>query len=96
MLNPIVIAIPFFAAMIGLEAWYAYRTSSNPYHKKDAWNNIFIGIVSVGFGALFGLFIGAIYAFAHEIAPYKFPVDAWWTWMLLFSSLIWHITGFTE
>lgn len=84
MFNPVQIAIPFFALMIGLEAWYAHRTKSNAYHKIDAWNNILIGFVSVAFGAFFGLFIGVIYAFFYELAPYKFPADAWWTWALLF------------
>ena len=84
MINPVIIAVPFFAFMIGLEAWYAYHTSADAYHKKDAWNNIFIGFVSVAFGALFGLFIGVIYAFAYELAPYKFPADAWWAWVILF------------
>ena len=84
MFNPVVIAIPFFAATIAVEAWYASRTKTHPYHSKDAWNNILIGFVSVAFGALFGLFIGAVYTFVYSLAPYKFPADAWWTWALLF------------
>jgi alkylglycerol monooxygenase len=83
-LNPTVIAIPFFALTIGLEAWYAYRKKSDAYNKLDAWNNILIGFVSVAFGALFGLFVGSIYTFCYEIAPFKFPADAWWAWVILF------------
>ena len=82
--NPTVIAIPFFALMIGLEAWYAKRNRPEVYEAKDAWNNILIGFVSVAFGALFGLFIGVVYQFAYDIAPYKFPTDAWWSWVILF------------
>lgn len=84
MLNPVVIAIPFFALMIALEAWFAQRGERDYYEKKDAWINILIGFVSVAFGALFGLFIGVIYTFVYELAPYKFPADAWWTWVILF------------
>ena len=84
MLNPVIIAIPFFAAMIGLEVWHAYRTQADAYHRKDSFNNIIIGFVSVAFGAFFGLFIGVIYAFAYDFAPYKFPADAWWAWVILF------------
>ena len=84
MFNPVVIAIPFFALTIAAEAWWAFRTKTNAYHSKDAWNNILIGFVSVAFGALFGLFIGAIYTFAYSLAPFKFPANAWWTWALLF------------
>lgn len=84
MLNPTVIAIPFFALMIGVEAWYAHRKRKEVYETKDALNNIFIGFVSVGFGLLFGLFIGSIYLFAYELAPFKFPAEAWWSWAILF------------
>lgn len=84
MLKPTVIAIPFFAIMIGIEAWFALRRRPDVYEKRDAWNNIFIGFVSVAFGAIFGLFIGIIYSSLYELAPYKFPVDAWWSWALLF------------
>lgn len=83
-LSPTVIAIPFFALMIGIEAFVAYRRGKAYYEAKDAVNNIFIGFVSVVFGAFFGLFIGAVYLFAYEIAPYKFPAEAWWSWALLF------------
>ncbi|MGQ0543213.1 MAG: sterol desaturase family protein [Blastocatellia bacterium] len=84
MLNPTIIAIPLFAALIALEAWYAHRKQLDYFESKDAWTNILIGFVSVVFGALFGLFVGSIYAFAYEIAPFKFPVDAWWSWVILF------------
>ena len=84
MLTPIVIAIPLFATLIAVEAWFAQKWRPEFYESKDAWINIFIGFVSVAFGALFGLFIGVIYAFAYELAPYKFPAEAWWTWVILF------------
>lgn len=78
------LAIPLFAALIGFEAWYARRSKSDSYEKVDAWTNIFIGFVSVLFGALFGLFVGIIYEACFQFAPYKFPADAWWSWVLLF------------
>lgn len=84
MFNPVVIAIPFFAITIALEVWLANRAGVRAYHKKDAWNNILIGFVSVGFGLLFGIFISAIYSAAYSLAPFKFPADAWWSWVVLF------------
>lgn len=84
MFNPVIIAIPFFAATIALEAWWSGRLGVEAYRKTDTWNNIFIGFVSVGFGPLFGLFISVIYQGAYSIAPFKFPVDAWWCWVILF------------
>ncbi|CAN5505994.1 sterol desaturase family protein [soil metagenome] len=85
MLRPTVIAIPFFALMIALEAFWSRRKGSDEYaDRKDTWSNILHGFMSVVFGALFGFFTGYIYIYAYEIAPFKFPADAWWTWVLLF------------
>jgi len=84
MLTPTVIAIPLFAGMIAAEAWLARRKRLEYYDSKDTWTNILIGFVSVAFAAFFGLFITVIYSFAYEIAPYKFPAEAWWSWVILF------------
>jgi alkylglycerol monooxygenase len=84
MVNPVLIAIPFFALLIAAEAWYASRKDPTAYLAKDSWNNILIGFVSVGFGLLFGTFIALIYGAAFSLSPFKFPAEAWWTWALLF------------
>ena len=82
--SPVLIAVPIFAILIAIEAWYAARRDPDAYLARDAWNNILIGFVSIGFGALFGIFIGLIYAAAYSLAPFKFPADAWWSWVILF------------
>lgn len=85
MLRPTVIAIPFFALMIAVEAFYASRKHSEEYaDRRDMWTNIFMGFMSVVFGAIFGAATGFIYTFLYDLAPYKFPADAWWTWVALF------------
>ncbi|MEP7212259.1 MAG: sterol desaturase family protein [Acidobacteriota bacterium] len=84
MLNPVVFAIPIFALLIGLEAAYSARRSAGTYGRTDAWINILIGFVSVGFNFVFGLAVGFIYIACYELAPYHFPADAWWTWAALF------------
>lgn len=85
MLSPTVIAIPLFAALIALEAFYSHRQDSDEYReRKDTWTNIFIGFMSVVWGALFGLVTGYVYIYFYSIAPFKFSADAWWTWALLF------------
>ncbi len=85
MLRPTVIAIPFFALLIAVEAWWHYRKGTGEYrNKKDTWGNIFMGFMSVVWGALFGLATGYVFVYFYEIAPYKFPADAWWTWIVLF------------
>lgn len=85
MLRPTVIAIPVFAILIAAESLWTYLRGSAEYgDKKDTWTNIFLGFVSVAFGTLAGLFTIYIYTFSYDIAPYKFPVDAWWSWVALF------------
>ncbi|MEP6789064.1 MAG: sterol desaturase family protein, partial [Acidobacteriota bacterium] len=94
MLHPTVIAIPFFALMIAAEAFFSRRNKSDEYNdNKDTWVNIFLGFMSVVWGLIFGLFYGYIYLFCYEIAPFKFPADAWWTWVALFfiDDLVYYI-----
>src|SRR4051812_28841907 len=94
MLRPTVVAIPFFALLIALEALWAYLKGSDEYRdNKDMWGNIFMGFMSVAWGALFGLVTIYAFNFCYEIAPYKFPADAWWSWAALFfvDDLVYYI-----
>lgn len=85
MFRPTVLAIPLFALLIAAEAWWAHRQGSMEFaDRRDTWTNIFLGFMSVFFGALFGLLTGFIYIVAYEYAPYNFPEDAWWSWVTLF------------
>jgi sterol desaturase/sphingolipid hydroxylase (fatty acid hydroxylase superfamily) len=86
MLNPIVISIPLFSAMIALEAWFDTRQKAEAYEKWDAWTNIALGFGSLFWGAFLGIGIGIIYTFFYDLAPYKFPADAWWSWAILFFA----------
>ncbi len=85
MLWPTIIAIPVFALLIAAEAFWSRKQGSDEYgDRRDTWGNIFMGFMSVVWGALFGLFIAYIYIWCYEASPFKFPADAWWTWALLF------------
>lgn len=85
MLQPTVIAIPIFAMLIAAEAYFAARHNYDEYgDRKDTWTNIFLGFMSVVWGAIFGIFTYYIYNFCYQLAPFKFPADAWWSWAILF------------
>ena len=85
MLRPTVLAIPIFALLIAAEAlWARFKQSGEYADRKDTWGNIFLGFMSVVFGGLFGVATGYIYLALYDLAPYKFPADAWWTWTILF------------
>ncbi len=83
MLNPTVIAIPIFALLIAVEAYLVIRENRENFDRKDTWSNIFIGFMSVAWGALFGLATSLIYLWAYELAPYKMPMEMVWTWAIL-------------
>ncbi len=83
MLNPTIIAIPFFALLIAVEAYLVIRENREDFDRKDTWTNIFIGLMSVVWGALFGLVTGYFYLTIYELAPYKMPMNAWWAWVIL-------------
>ncbi len=82
--SPITYSIPIFAVLIAVETWWDLRNRPGKHDRKDTWNNIFVGFVSVLTGAILALGYGSIYALCYYIAPYKFPVDAWWSWVALF------------
>jgi len=83
MSNPTVIAIPVFALLIAVEAYLVIRENRENFDRKDTWSNIFIGFMSVVWGALFGLVTSLIYLWAYELAPYKIPMNVLWAWVIL-------------
>jgi len=84
-INPTVIAVPAFAVLIALEAYASHRRNTDEFSDpKDTWNNIFIGLMSLVFGGLFGLGTGILYEWAYSISFFQFPSDAWWSWAILF------------
>lgn len=83
MLTPTVIAIPIFALLIAVEAWLVIRENRENFDRKDTWSNIFIGFMSVAWGALFGLATSLIYLQVYELAPFKMPMNIWWAWLIL-------------
>jgi hypothetical protein len=56
MISPIVFAIPIFALLITLEAWYDTRQNTGEYERRDAWTNIALGL-AVSFSDLFSVFL---------------------------------------
>lgn len=83
LLKPQVIAVPLFALTIGLEAWYSVWKKADRYEKVDTWTNIFIGFVSLAFGAAFGYILDFFYTGLYSITPYQMPMNTVWAWVLL-------------
>ena len=85
MLRPTVAAIPIFAILIAVEAHLSRIRGTNEFEdRKDTRTNIILGFSSTMWGILWGLLAGVIYMLAYEWAPYRFPAEAWWSWVILF------------
>ena len=83
MLKPTEIAIPVFALLIAVETYLSVRYEEN-YDRKDIWTNIALGFGSAGFGLVLGLIQVFFYGFIYEtVAPFKMPMDLWWSWAIL-------------
>lgn len=83
MLPPTVIAIPIFALLIAVEAWFVIRENRENFDRADTWTNIFVGFTSVIWGALFGLFTSLIYIAVYNFSPFKMPMETVWAWLIL-------------
>ncbi len=77
LLNPTVIAIPIFALLVAVEAYLVIRENRENFDSKDTWSNIFIGFMSVAWGALFGLATSLIDGRVYGVSQVKiFPLGA--------------------
>jgi sterol desaturase/sphingolipid hydroxylase (fatty acid hydroxylase superfamily) len=83
MLKPTVIAIPFFALLIAIEAYIAVRHAREEYDGKDAGTNIALGFGSIVFGFVLGFIQAFFYDAVYRIAPFQMPMNAWWAWTIL-------------
>jgi len=83
MWKPTEIAIPAFALLIAIETYLSVRYEET-FDRRDIWTNIALGFGSAAFGLVFGLIQIFFYGFIYEnLAPYKLPMDVWWSWTIL-------------
>ncbi|GAC1446896.1 MAG: hypothetical protein NVSMB56_09980 [Pyrinomonadaceae bacterium] len=73
-----------FALLIGLEALYDARQQAREYDRRDTFTNIFVGLLSLVWGALFGLLHIFIYTALYNLTPLRMPTNAAWAWALVF------------
>jgi alkylglycerol monooxygenase len=78
MLNPILIAIPFFLLFMGLEAWAGRRQGQKLYKLHDTIANLSAGIGNQAFGLLSNIFLLALYVVTFQnFAFWELPVNIW-------------------
>ncbi|MBC7797119.1 MAG: sterol desaturase family protein [Pyrinomonadaceae bacterium] len=84
MIKPVYIAIPLFALFITLDAWREWRERADEFDIKDTLTNVFVGLMSLVWGAMFGFLNAQIFQLCYDFAPFKLSANFWWCWVLLF------------
>lgn len=83
-LSPVVISIPLFFTLIGIELLYEVLTKNKTYRLNDSLTNINLGILSQITGVFTKIFTVGIYTVCYEyFAIYKIP-ENWLSFTILF------------
>jgi len=80
--NPVILAIPVFFILIGMEVAYGYFKDRKIYRLNDAVTNISCGIVEQLTGVFAKVFTVAAYAFIYENFR-LFTLEDTWYWIVL-------------
>lgn len=83
MVNTTLIVVPIFALVIAIEALFDRFSQTDVYETEDTWTNIFVGFVSLVFDAVFVAIFSGIYLICYELTPWRMPVDAVSTWIMV-------------
>ena len=89
MVNAIAYAVPVFVLVLILEA-VSYRflpdDEERGFEVRDTATSLSMGIGSLVVGLPWKAVVVVAYAGLYQLAPWHLPVDAWWTWALLFVA----------
>lgn len=89
--NYIIIAIPIFFILIGLEYWYGKRKNKQIYRFNDTITNLNIGIGSQVFSLLFnGLIIGGMISIYNNYAFFEQTGNKEWIICILFYDFLYY------
>ncbi|WP_370087085.1 sterol desaturase family protein [Ekhidna sp.] len=82
--NPVILSIPLYFFLIGIELVYQLIKKVRVYRTNDAISNISCGISSQVMNAVWGVLSIAMYQLVYEYgAVFQIP-DTWWSWLILF------------
>lgn len=86
-MNPIVLSIPVFFILIGIEVIYDRIRHRQLYRLNDAISNISCGIFEQITGVFAKVFTVALYAFVYDHWRLFTIPDAWYTFIILFLAV---------
>ncbi|SNS70858.1 Sterol desaturase/sphingolipid hydroxylase, fatty acid hydroxylase superfamily [Ekhidna lutea] len=82
--NPVILSIPLYFLLIGLELVFQLIKKAKIYRTNDAISNIGCGISSQVTNALWGVLSVGLYQLVYEYGAFFQIPDTWWTWLILF------------
>ncbi len=85
-IDPVVLSIPLYFLLIGIELIWEARSRKGVYRINDALTNISCGISSQVTGALWNVLSVLAFAFVYEYSIFKIE-DNWFTWIILFMLI---------
>lgn len=86
-LNPVILSIPLYFFLIGLELVYQLVKKAKLYRTNDAITNISCGISSQVTGALWGVISIGMYQYIYQYwSIYQIP-NNWWSFTILFIAV---------
>ncbi|MBJ7347863.1 MAG: sterol desaturase family protein [Thermoleophilaceae bacterium] len=96
--DPILYAVPAFIVLLFVEYALLRHVKNHPelegpptagpvgYERGDTRTSLTMGIVRTVIEAFWALAAIATYALIYTIAPFHFPADQWYTWVVLFFA----------
>lgn len=81
--NPVVLAIPLYFLLIGIELIWEATSRKGVYRVGDAITNLSCGISSQVTGAIWNVLSVAMYSLVYSYSIFKIQ-DTWWTWIIFF------------
>ncbi|NKY88667.1 sterol desaturase family protein [Nocardia veterana] len=84
--TPLLYALPFFLVFIAVEAAslrHGQGGPARPYSTIDTRTSLSMGMVALGFFALFKLTLMLFVFVWSALAPWHIPTNTWWYWPLL-------------
>lgn len=82
--NPVILSIPLYFLLIGLELLHQLITKQKVYRTNDAITNISCGITSQITNALWGVLSIGMYQYVFQYWSFAIIEASWWSHILLF------------
>lgn len=85
--NPVILSIPIYFVLIGIELIYQVVKKAKLYRTNDAISNISCGISSQVMGAVWGVVSIGMYQYIYQYWSITTIPNTWWSFTILFFAV---------